>query len=340
VIERPDQPETGDTAEPALLGASATLPVQRKRRTRTSGGRRARARANGHTRAGPPGPGGGASEPPGYSGVEQVFEPHRSSVPQLGPYLASLWERRRFMVELAKANVRGKRSSTVLGSLWGVLDPLFAAAIYYLLFTIIREGSRPIDFLHILVAGIFMFQLVTSALTEGGSSIRQSKGLMLNSAFPRALLPIASVYQGILKFLPTIGVYVLIHVALQAPVGWGLLLLPLLFALQTVLMVGFALFTSTLVVFFNDVTNLLRYVTRLLLFTSPIIFPLASIPDGIRSVLAWQPLFPLFASYQEIFGGDVPDPTMILQIAAWAFGFLLVGGWLFLRHERDFASKL
>ncbi len=244
------------------------------------------------------------------------------------------------MAEMARADLRGSRSSTVLGGPWGVLDPLFQAGIYYLLFTIIRQGGRPLDFLHVLIAGIFLFTLATTAFSEGATSIRKSTNLMLNSTFPRAILPIATVYKGLLKFLPTVGVYIVFHIVLQAPVGWGLVVFPLLFVLQIVLMVGMALFTSTLVVFFRDAENLLKYATRIFFFTSPVIYPLSLIPEGLLPILAWQPFFALFASYQDVFQGDVPGLSLILQVAAWSFGFLFVGARMFLRHEREFAIRL
>jgi ABC-type polysaccharide/polyol phosphate export permease len=258
----------------------------------------------------------------------------------LREYARSLYDRRRFMVEMAKADLRGTRSSTVLGSLWGILDPAFQAAIYFLLFTIIRAGGRPLDFLHVLIAGIFLFQLATSSLNEGGNSIRQSKNLMLNSAFPRALLPMSTLYKAVLRFLPTIGVYVVAHVILQAPVGWGLLLLPVLFALQLVLMLGISLLVSTITVYFQDAKNVVSYITRLLFFTTPVIYPLSLLPENLRSVLSFQPFFALFASYQKIFDGGAPSAFDFVQVALWAAFFLVVGAWVFLRHERNFAIHL
>jgi teichoic acid transport system permease protein len=328
-----------DGTEPTVLGAAATLPASRRagaRRTERRASRRERRqRSPGSARNAGPEVSLGS-----YSDVEYVFEPHSPSTPPLAPYLRSLWARRRFMVELARADLRGKRSSTVLGGLWGVLDPLFQAGIYYMLFTIIREGQRPTEFLHVLIGGVFLFQLALASLTEGGRSIKGGKSLMLNSSFPRALLPITTVCRGVMGFLPAVFVYGAFHVALGAPYGWGLLLLPVLFGLQLVLMVGIALLTSTIVVFFQDAGNVLQYIGRVLFFTTPVIYPLAIIPDDIRAVLSWQPFFALFASYQEVLDGGVPSAGLLVQIVLWSIGFLSVGGWVFLRHEREFAIRL
>jgi ABC-type polysaccharide/polyol phosphate export permease len=328
--------------EPAVLGAAATLADQagtRTRRRQRRAARRRRPRSAQQSPSATP-PEAAADKSEGYSDTEYVYEADGPASAPLMPYLGALWERRRFMVELARADLRGKQSSTVLGRLWAVLDPLIQAGIYYLLFTIIRRGARPTEFLHVLIAGFFLFQLVMSAMNEGGRSIRSSKSLMLNSTFPRALFPMSTVCRAIMKFAPAVPVYAAFHIGLKAPVDWGLLLLPALFTIQVVMMVGLALLVSTLVVFFRDAGNAVQYVSRMLFITTPVIYPVTSIPPGIRDVLSWQPFFAMFAAYQEIFDGAIPDPGLLIQAALWATGFLIVGTRVFLRHERELAIRL
>jgi len=335
----PTQAPTDD--EPAVLGAAATLPDQqrrgpmrRDRRARRRGRRRDAGQAPPNTRQGAPADGSG------YSDIEYVFEAGATTFTPLVPYVKAVWERRRFMLEFARAGLRGKQASTILGRLWGVIDPLVQALLYYLVFTIIRRGGRPIEFLPILIGGFFLFGLAMSALGEGGRSIRGSKGFMLNSTFPRAVFPITSIYTAVMRFAPAILVYAAFHVALGAPTGPQLLLLPVLFAIQLVMMLGLALLVSTIVALFADAGNAIQYLTRILFFTTPVIFPLAAIPAGIYATLQWQPFFALFASYQEILGGDVPGLGQVLLAAFWAAFFLIIGTRVFLRHERELAMRL
>jgi ABC-type polysaccharide/polyol phosphate export permease len=323
--------------EPAALGAAATLPEKQRVRAR---GRQRREKRRDRRAASAARRQESTRAADGYSDTEYVFEADAPATTPIVPYVRELWERRRFMVELARAELRGKHSSTALGRLWGVLDPLFQAAIYYMLFTIIRRGARPTEFLHVLIAGVFLFQLALSAITEGGRSIRKSKSLMLNSTFPRALFPIATVCLGVMRFGPAVPVYAAFHLGLQAPVGWGLLLLPALFAVQLVLMLGLALLVSTLVVIVKDAGNAVQYIGRVLFFVTPVIYPLDSIPEDIRDVISWQPFFALFACYQEVFDGRIPGLGLVIQAVLWAGVLLMIGIRVFLRHERELAIRL
>jgi teichoic acid transport system permease protein len=190
-----------------------------------------------------------------------------------------------------------------------------------------------------MLAGMFLFGLTTAAISEGGRSVRSAKGLILNSTFPRAVLPIVSLYKGLLAFGPSVGVVVAIYAATRVPLSGSVTLLPLLFVIQMVTNLGLALLVSTMVVFFRDAANLLNYVVRILFFTTPVIYP-ATLLGRARSVLQWQPLYPLFESYQRVFGGLTPRPTMVLLSMVWAGVFVAAGLKVFREHEHDFASRL
>jgi len=275
-----------------------------------------------------------------YSDDVYVFEPHSATVPDVREYLRALWERRHFMHELAIADLRTERSGRVLGNLWSVLNPLFQAGIYYFLYTVLRSDAGSNGFLPILIANFFFFGLSMTALGEGASSLKRAKGLMLNSAFPRALLPITTIYKSLRSFVPAACVLAVLFPLVGGTLGPGLFALPLLFAIQVVMNVGIALVASTYVVLVPDGENVVQWVTRLLFFATPVIYPVTLLPAAAKAVLQFQPLYPVFASYQAIFGGDTPSPGLLAMSAVWAGVLLVVGGRVFLRHEREFALYL
>ena len=274
-----------------------------------------------------------------YSDVEYVFEPHSSTLPNIRVYLKALWDRRQFMEALADAEMRTERSRTVLGNLWGILNPLFNAAIYYFLYTVLRPGTNH-AFLPVLITNFFLFGLTMSALLEGGSSIKRGKSLMLNSTFPRALLPLTSVYKNLRAFVPAIGVLLVVFPLAGGTVGPGLFVLPLMFTIQVVMNVGIALGVSAYEVVVPDGRNVVQYANRILLFATPVIYPVTLLPDPARAVLQFQPLYPVFASYQAILGGGMPSPGLVVLSVVWAGVILVVGGRFFLRREREFALHL
>lgn len=339
-----EEPPTGPRADlidwddPAALGAAPTLSGGRARTSQRAAARPARASARAPGAAGDP----SALEHgqvDGDGAVVSVFEAGKSVRPELRPYLESLWERRPFMVALAKSEIRGRRSSTLLGSIWGLIDPVFQAAIYLFLFFIIRGGQgKAVGFLPVLLGGMFLFRFTGTAINDGGRSVRNSRDLMLSSNFPRAVLPLSAVYKGVLNFIPSIFVFGVVYVFFGNGLVPSLVFLPVLFAIQTVTNIGIALIMSTATAFVRDMDNALSMITRVLLFATPVIYPISLLPPDLKAILSLNPLYPLFANYQWIIGGTGVDFGLMIQSTFWAIALTGFGAWLFLRYEHAMAA--
>ena len=244
---------------------------------------------------------------------------------------------------MAKADLRGPRSRTGLGELWAIADPLFQAFVYWFVINTIRSGSgADTDVrLIILVSGIFLFTFSSTVVGGGGRSIIRNKNLMLNTQFPRILLPATEVYKGLLDLGPYMAVYAVIHVlVLGGPLGPGLFTLPLLLLLQIGISTGIALIFATLTVYISDMSNILDYGMRILFFTTPILYPVDALPPLAATLLQLNPFFAIFACYQAVFTGGMPAPAYLFQATVWAVGLMIVGFRVFASHERGFALRL
>ena len=170
----------------------------------------------------------------------------------LVPYIREAWRRRAFAFELARTQLRAQHFNTVFGQLWLVLNPLMLASVYFILVDILRGGSSREGFFAYLVAGVLAYHLVSDAVRQGTKSVVSGGRLILNSAFPRVLLPLGSVISAVKRFLPTVAIYIPLHIASGLPVGPQLLwVLPLL-GLLIVMATGLAMIVGALQVYFRD----------------------------------------------------------------------------------------
>jgi ABC-type polysaccharide/polyol phosphate export permease len=270
-----------------------------------------------------------------------VFEPHRADLPPIRPYVRQLWNRREFAFELARSNLRAQHYNTMFGQVWLILNPLLLAGVYFTLVEIIRGGSRGIDFLAHLMLGLFAFRLVSTSVSEGARSVISGGRLILNVAFPRTLLPLASVMTSFMRFLPTMAIYAVLHVAAGLPIDVQLLWAIPLFWLLLVFATGAAMIAATAQVYFRDLSNFLPYVTRVWLYISPVLFYVNEIPERLKPILQANPLYPLLAGVSETVNqGQNLSPGYLAAGAAWAFGTLLAGSLFFVSREREFAVRL
>jgi ABC-type polysaccharide/polyol phosphate export permease len=270
-----------------------------------------------------------------------VYEPHPIGLPPLRPYLRAVWQRRHFALELARTNLRVQHFNTALGQLWLVVNPLLLGFIYFLLVDIVRAGSRGPEFLAHLMLGLFAFRFVSDSVSQGARSVVGGGRLILNTAFPRTLLPLASVMTSFMRFVPTLLVYGVMHVIAGLPVGLHLLWAIPIFALLAVFATGAAMLVATAQVYFRDLRNFLPYLTRIWLYVSPILYYAHEVPSRFKPIVEANPLYPLLTSLSDVVnGGGSPSAGLLLWGLASAVVAFVAGGLLFISREREFAVRL
>ena len=278
-----------------------------------------------------------------FNPVYHQYGPHRAGLPPLAGYFRELWHRREFAAELSKASLRGANINTFFGQAWLVLNPLLLAAIYYLLVTIIRQEHDPAFFTH-LTCSLFAFTLVQTAVTSGATSVTGSGKLVLNTAFPRLLIPLSAVRTAFFRFLPTIPVYLILHAISGNP--WSpLMLLSLYFLLMMVIFsMGLAAIFATLQVYFRDSSSFLPYFVRLWMYLSPVLWApemLNNMGRTIKFLVELNPMYAMLGGYTDLLQeGRMPLDYMWWASAAWAIGTAAVGFLFFMSREREFAVRL
>jgi ABC-type polysaccharide/polyol phosphate export permease len=271
----------------------------------------------------------------------QVYEPHRAGLPPVGPYLRQLWERRQFTLELARSDLRAQHFNTTLGQLWLVLNPLFLGFVYFALVTIVRGDSRGPVFLAHLMLGLFTFQIVSGSMRPGAKSVVGGGRLILNTAFPRVVLPLASVLTAFMRFLPTVLVYAVVHAAAGLPVTPQLLWAIPILAFVVAFTAGMTMLVAAIQVYFRDLRNFLRYFLRIWVYASPILYYASEVPSGLKPILYLNPLYPMLASLSDaVILGQNPSPEFLLWSFAWAAAALVFGAVFFISREREFAVRL
>jgi teichoic acid transport system permease protein len=276
-----------------------------------------------------------------FTGERHVFVPHNVGLPPLRSYVRELWRRREFAVELARTKLREQNFDTVFGQLWLVINPLLMALVYFLLIDIVRAGGqRPPHFLAHLVAGIFVFHIIQNAMTVGVRSVTKGGGLILNSAFPRALLPLSAVITAFMRFLPTAVVYIPIHIASGLPVDATTLWVFPILALMLLMAAGLAMLVAAAQVYFRDLSNFLPYMLRIWLYISPVLYFASNVPHGYTWLLKVNPLAGLLTAWSDALFGVTPGANALLQGVVCSVAIFVVAGLFFLSREREFAVRL
>jgi len=277
-----------------------------------------------------------------FTTIHHVYEPHKAGLPPLRPYLRELWRRREFAKEASKSAMKAANSLTVFGQAWLIINPLLLAAVYYLLVNVISGGkARGWDFFAHLTAGLFTFYFLAGAMQTGASSVVGGGKLLMNTSFPRLLLPLSAVRTAFFRFLPTMPVYFIFHLLAGLSIRWQTLTaLPFLLMLVG-FSAGLAAFFGALQVYFRDTTSFMPYLIRIWLYLSPVIWMISDVPKRMAPFVHLNPLYSMLGGFTEaLTQGKVPALQMWVEGTVVSIVVFIVGSLFFMSREREFAVRL
>lgn len=276
-----------------------------------------------------------------YTTIHHIYEPHRGGLPPLGPYFSELWRRRFFAAESSRANLRAANTLTFFGQIWMVLNPLFLAGVYYVVVAILSGSNKGMDYFAFMTSGLFAFYYLQGAMGAGAGSVVGGGKLLLNTAFPRLLLPYSALRTAWFRFLPTIPVYFIFHFLAGAPLNVNTLMAIPFLAFLNVFAMGLAALFATLQVYFRDTSSFLPYIFRIWLYLSPVLWTIDMVPERFQAYAQFNPLYALLGGYREaLVAGQMPALSTWITAIVWSIVSLAIGSLYFMSREREFAVRI
>jgi ABC-2 type transport system permease protein len=238
-------------------------------------------------------------------------------------YRHSLWL-------LTSRDLRVRYSTSFLGYLWSVLDPLAMSAIYYFVFTVVFQrdvGFEP--YIVFLLAGLLPWMWLSGAVSDSTRAfIKESRLIRSTKVPPTIWVARLTLAKGI-EFVAALPVLALFAILAGATVGWEIVLFPLGIALQAVLVLGIGLLVAPLVVFFRDLERAVKLVLRFAFYATPIIYDLGDLPASLQTLGALNPLAGILSLYRAAFFPEALDWTAVAISAGMTLLVLLVGALVF-----------
>ena len=255
--------------------------------------------------------------------------------------MRELWRRREFAVALGLGNLKARNASTSLGLFWWVLNPLLLGTVYFLVFGVFFQRNDPPAFLAYLLSGMFPFHFTSQSMTGGANSIIQNSRLLANLRFPRLLLPISTLIEAAVGFLASLVVLLLIVAIAGSLTGqqyftFRLAYLPLIVLIHLAFNLGLGTLAARLAVPFRDINNLLPYVNRIWLYTTPIIWPLSQLdrfPPLMRSLVELNPMYDIVGLYRSAILGTTLIMDQVIGAIVWSALIGVIGVTLFTKNE-------
>lgn len=263
-----------------------------------------------------------------------------SGFPGLG-----LWEllgQRDLVYLFARRDLRVRYNQTTIGVLWAVLQPLLQALVFTLVFgRAVRVPSEGVPYELFVFAALLPWQMFSSSSTRGAASIVSSQSLITRVFFPRLALPVSSVLVAMFDLALTLALFLAFLAFLGRWPGSSLIFLPFVMVAAVLASLGTAAGLAALNVRYRDVTHAVPFLIQLWTFATPVVYPIAIIPEHWRTLYALNPMVVVVEGFRITLLG-IPGPgTQVLLISATTLvATFFIGVTYFRLLERSLADEV
>lgn len=255
--------------------------------------------------------------------------------------IKELYAYREMIAGLVRKDLRGRYKGSVLGFLWTFLNPLMQLLVYTFAFQIVLKNPVERYYMH-LFSALVPWIFFSSALTAGSKIITGNSNMIKKIYFPREVLPIAysasSLINMFLSFIVIIAVIII--------TGSEINILPLCFIpavslAEYMLVLGTALITSSVNVYFRDFEHIAGVLNTALMYVSPVVYGIDYIPENMLDIYMLVPMTPIIISFRDIFYyARCPEYKTLALAFFESTAVFIIGLLIFERLKKRFAEEI
>lgn len=262
-------------------------------------------------------------------------------------HLADLWRYRDLVRIFVWRDFVAGYKQTILGPLWYIIQPILSTIVFTVIFGNIAklptDGIPPFLF---YLAGTTVWSYFASCINGTSNTFVSNAGIFGKVYFPRLSVPVSTVISSLISFAIQLGVflafwgYYLIIGSNFTPSLW-VLSLPLLLILMAGLGLGFGIIISSLTTKYRDLQRLVSFGVQLLMYATPVIYPLSTVTGNWRTAILLNPMTPVVETFRLAFlGTSSIDPIWLVYSTGFTVVVMFIGLLLFNRVESSFMDTV
>ncbi len=261
-----------------------------------------------------------------------------------------IWDYRDLLFSLVRRDFLSKYKQTVLGPLWYFFQPLAMTVVYTLIFS--RLAKIPTDELPPMLfylCGLLGWNFFNQCFNNVSATFHNNADLFGKVYFPRIIVPIAMFLTNLVSFAVQLFSFFLLFIYFKAfsPVAdtFGLsasiVFLPLIILQIGILGIGVGLWITVMTFKYRDLVHTMQFLTQVLLYATPVIYPLSKIPLNWQWVFYFNPMAPIVESFRIMFlGQGTFSAAMVLSSISVTFIVAYSGLLIFNKAQRTFIDTI
>jgi lipopolysaccharide transport system permease protein len=275
----------------------------------------------------------------------EIISPKRSL---LDINLKELWRYRDLIMLFVRRDFVSQYKQTILGPIWLFIQPLFTTLTFFFVFNqIAKIPTDNIDPILFYLSGITLWNYFSDCFNKTSNTFVANAGIFGKVYFPRLATPISIVFSNLIKlgiqvllFLAIMG-YQIIFKGAEVNINLHILILPFLIILMAVMGLGLGIIFSALTTKYRDLSFLLAFGIQLLMYATPIIYPLSYTSGKLHTLISMNPLTPIMESFRyAFFSIGSFDWSGLAYTSIFSFGVLFLGIIIFNQVEKSFMDTV
>jgi len=257
--------------------------------------------------------------------------------------LRDLWVYRELVYFMVWRDIKVRYKQTMFGMAWAVIQPVMTMLVFTFLFgKVAKLPTDGIPYPIFSYTALLPWGLFVNALNQGSRSLVAHNNMVTKIYFPRLILPMASVFAGIVDFAIAFVILIFLLFYYQVTPAWHLLwTLPLFLLLAVVTALGVALWLSAINVQYRDVNQALPFLTQFWLFATPVAYSSSVISEKWQLLYSLNPMAGVVNGFRWALLGSGNGPDAALWVSVGISVLILVSGLFYFRSmERTFADTI
>jgi lipopolysaccharide transport system permease protein len=276
------------------------------------------------------------------------INPHAAQPTSLLALGRSLIKHRQLILQMIKREVIGRYKGSVVGLAWSFFNPIFMLSVYTIVFSMIFKArwgdvgeENKIQFALILFAGIIVLNFFTEVVNRSPNLILSNINYVKKVVFPLEILPVVSIGAALFHALISFLVLIITFIGFNGFLNITALLVPIIFLPLMILLLGLSWILASLGVFLRDVGHTIGLLTTLLMFLSPVFYPISAVPSRLQPYILANPMSFIIEQIRlVIISGQFPNWIGMGIYMIIASLIMIIGFIWFQKTRKGFADVI
>jgi ABC-type polysaccharide/polyol phosphate export systems, permease component len=259
----------------------------------------------------------------------------------------AVWINRRLIKTLAKRDIQSRYRGSIVGLTWAFLNPIILLCTYTFIFSVVFQAkwnsqvSSKSEFAMVIFSGMIIYNMFAECIGRAPMLILTNANYVKKVIFPFEILPIVNIVAALFHAFISFMIWIFFYFIFIGIPHVSVLLIFLIAIPLLLYTAGFSWLLASLGVFLRDIIQIVTLILTVLMFVSPVFYPLSAVPENFRSLMLFNPLAGILEQARNVLFDQAPLDWSWLLISGLVSLFIAMLGFMwFQKTRRGFADVI